>query len=72
MIIKVERTENPRVVENESECKVLRFIPNHEFRMSKGGSPEGEALVYDLFLQASQPVSRIAFYNYGNDNTQRA
>jgi hypothetical protein len=72
MIVKVERTENPQVVEQEQACKTIRFVPNHEFRMSKGGSPEEEALVYDLFLQANQPVSRIAFYDYGTDNSQRA
>ncbi|MBC8112533.1 MAG: hypothetical protein H7Y04_15890 [Verrucomicrobia bacterium] len=55
---KAEKSESPEVMVNE--CKVIRFVPNHEFQMTKtDGNPESEALIYDLFLQAAQPLSQL-------------
>ena len=56
MIVKVEKTEQPQTFQSEG-CKVIPFAQNPEFRMEKtDGNPEAEALIYDLWLQASYPL----------------
>jgi hypothetical protein len=60
MIVKVEKNEQPQGVEKESECEVIHFEPKPVFQMGKtGGSPEEEAIVYEMFLQAMEPVHSL-------------
>ncbi|MBC8110278.1 MAG: hypothetical protein H7Y04_04385 [Verrucomicrobia bacterium] len=69
----IQKVEKPERVANE--CKVIRFVPNHEFQMTKtDGNPESEALIYDLFLQAAQLLSRIypMYESISPFNPQRA
>jgi hypothetical protein len=66
MITKIEHNESPVTPQQQTEAKVIPFVPTHGFRMGKGGF---DAEVFDLFRQAQQPLPG---WDVANENQSRA
>ena len=66
MIAKIERNESPITPQQQTEAKVIPFVPAHGFRMGKG---DFDAEVFDLFWQAQQP---LLAWDVADENQNRA